>query len=527
MRRFALVVVMVFGFCFPTGRALAASTTKRAFVSSEFQRMYFSGAIHPYSYFPLLIQDLVIVGGGSAGLTAAKLAGGTLGNSVVIIEEDRLGGDCTWTGCVPSKSLLASAKAMHMARKQAIKSSPTVDFKQVKATYRKNRQDIYEEDDSPEALEKFNVDTISGRAILTSPTTLLITGDGDVDTLVEAKEGIVLCTGASPVTPSIPGLHEVDYLTYEDVWDLKELPKRLTIVGGGPIGCELAQAFSRLGSKVTVVASKLLPREEPEVGDILSEVFEEEGITIARGKLAEVSKSGKSGGHKASISSGTVVEGDVLLVSVGRSPNVKNMGLETVGIKIGAKGGIDVNEKLQTACKGVYAAGDCTGDRQFTHYAGFQGAIAARNILLPLTDPGVLKSVPATTFTSPEVASIGYTEAQAKAELGEKKVGVSKMDLAKVDRAVCDGETKGFIKVVYNKKNGQILGATIMAPCGGELISEIATAMAAKLPFADLAKVIHPYPSYAIALQMMAADLYYENTMKLKWVYDILKRVGL
>jgi pyruvate/2-oxoglutarate dehydrogenase complex dihydrolipoamide dehydrogenase (E3) component len=484
-------------------------------------------AVRSYSIVPLPNQDLVVVGGGSAGLTAAKLAGGTLGNSVVIIEENKLGGDCTWTGCVPSKSLLASAKAMHMARKQAIQSSSVADFKQVKATYRKNRQEIYEEDDSPEALEKFNVETISGRATLTSPTTLLIKGDGEAETIVEAKDGIVLCTGASPITPSIPGLHEVDYLTYEDVWEMKDLPKRLTIVGGGPIGCELAQAFARLGSKVTLVADRLLPREEPEVGEILREVFEDEGITIAGGKLTEVSKGENGRGHKASVSSGAAVEGDVLLVSVGRSPNVKNMGLETVGIKINAKGGIDVNDKLQTACKGVYAAGDCTGDRQFTHYAGFQGAIAARNILLPFTDPGILQSVPATTFTSPEVASIGYTEAQAKEEFGENIVGVSKMDLAKVDRAVCDGETKGFIKVLYNKKNGLILGATVMAPCGGELISEIATAMAAKLPFADLAKVIHPYPSYAIALQLMAADVYYENTMKLKWLYAILKRVGL
>eukprot|EP00980_Cylindrotheca_fusiformis_P016002 scaffold4703_cov108-Cylindrotheca_fusiformis.AAC.10 len=473
------------------------------------------------------LKDLVVVGGGSAGLTAAKLAGGTLRNSVVIIEESKLGGDCTWTGCVPSKSLLASAKAMHMARKQAIKSPFAADFEQVKANYRKNSQEIYEEDDSPEALEKFNVDTLSGRATLTSSTTLHIKKDGETNTVVVAKEGIIICTGASPVTPNIAGLGEVEYLTYENVWELKELPKRLTIVGGGPIGCELAQAFSRLGSKVTIVASKLLPREEPEVGDILREVFEDEGITMAEGRLTEVKKSGNDGGHKAYVSTGAVVEGDVLLVSVGRSPNVGSMGLEAVGIEINEKGGVAVNEKLQTACKGIYAAGYCTGDRQFTHYAGFQGAIAARNILLPLSDPGVLQSVPATTFTNPEVASIGYTEAEAREKFSDDKVGVSKLDLARVDRAVCDGETKGFIKVIYNTKNGRILGATVMAPCGGELISEIATAMAAKLRFADLAKVIHPYPSYASALQMMAADVYYEDTMKLKWLYDILKRIGL
>ncbi|CAJ1949157.1 unnamed protein product [Cylindrotheca closterium] len=472
------------------------------------------------------IYDLVVVGGGSAGLTAAKLAGGTLGNTAVIVEANKLGGDCTWTGCVPSKSFLASAKAAHIARKQAIQKS-SANFQEVKAKFQKNMQEIYEEDDSADALAKFNVDTIQGRATLTSSTTLSVQGEDGEESTIHAKEGIVLCTGASPIVPNIPGLQDVEFLTYESVWELSELPKTLTVVGGGPIGCELAQAFSRLGSKVTIIASGLLPREEPEVGEVLQEVFVDEGITVLKGKLTEVSKNGGAGGHKATLSSGEVVEGDIILVSTGRSPNVSKLGLENVGIGTNAKGGIDVNDKLQTACKGVYAAGDCTGDRQFTHYAGFQGAIAARNILLPLTDPGILTSIPGTTFTSPEVASIGYTEAEAIEEFGAKKVAVSKMDLATADRAICDDELKGFIKVIYSKKNGLILGATVMAPCGGELISEISTAMSAKIPFANLAKVIHPYPSYAFSLQVMAAEVYYENTMKLKWVYDILKKVGL
>jgi pyruvate/2-oxoglutarate dehydrogenase complex dihydrolipoamide dehydrogenase (E3) component len=162
-----------------------------------------------------------------------------------------------------------------------------------------------------------------------------------------------------------------------------------------------------------------------------------------------------------------------------------------------------------------------------THYAGFQGAIAARNILLPLTDLGVLTEIPGTTFTSPEVASVGYSEAQAKEEFGENAVAVSSMRLDEVDRAICDGQTKGILKVVYRKRNGKILGATMMAPCGGELISEICVAMKANMPFDQLAKVIHPYPSYAIALQIMAADVYYENTSKLVPLYNILKRLGL
>ena len=162
-----------------------------------------------------------------------------------------------------------------------------------------------------------------------------------------------------------------------------------------------------------------------------------------------------------------------------------------------------------------------------THYAGFQGAIAARNILLPLTDPGTLDEIPGSTFTSPEVASIGYTEADAKAKLGEGVVGVASMSLDEVDRAICDGETKGILKVMYHRRNGRILGATFMSPAAGEMISEIAVAMKAKMKFIDLAKVIHPYPSYSIALQLLAAKVYYEDVKKTRWLYEILKRLGL
>ena len=486
------------------------------------------------------IYDVVIVGGGSAGLTAAKLSGGTLRKSTLLIEQAKLGGDCTWKGCVPSKSLLASAKASQLLRQQTISGKGSFNsWKDIQQRFRDIQQEIYDQDDSAEALAKFQVDTLVGQAKMETPNSLRVTTPGNNDNkkevVVGAREGIILCTGAKPKRPdTIAGLDTVDYVTYEEIWDLKDLPNSMTIVGGGPIGCELAQAFARLGTKVTIVANRLLPNEEPEVSELLKQVFEKEGITIVPGRLASVEATKGSGSssaaHSLTTDGGDTVSGDLLLLSVGRVPNTDGLGLEEVGIELyesSGNGGIAVNDQLRTTCKGVYAAGDCIGDRQFTHYAGFQGAIAARNILLPLTDPGRLSEIPATTFTSPEVASIGLTEAQARAEFGDDGVAVSSMKLDEIDRAQCEGERIGILKVVYRKKNGKILGATMMCPHGGELISEICVAKAAGMPFANLAKVIHPYPTYAIALQMMAADVYYENTMKLKPVYDFLKRIGL
>lgn len=274
-----------------------------------------------------------------------------------------------------------------------------------------------------------------------------------------------------------------------------------------------------------MVASKLLPREEPEVSAILERVFQEEGIRLVKDRLQSVSPSDTEGSHSAKTKGGQQVEGDLLLVSIGRTPNTKGMGLEDLGI--GLDGGIQVNDKLETACPGLYAAGDCTGEKQFTHYAGYQGAIAARNILLPLSDPGVLSDVPASTFTSPEIASLGMTETQARNELGDAVVAVSKMNLDEVDRALCEGHRHGILKVVYHKRSGKILGATIMAPAAGELISELAVVKSAGMSFDALAKVIHPYPSYAMALQLMAAEVYYEKTTKMLWLYNFLKWLGL
>ena len=479
--------------------------------------------------------DLVIIGGGAAGLTAAKLAA-TFDKSAVIIEQARMGGDCTWTGCVPSKSLVASAKVAHFAR-NAEKYGVTadnvrVDMKAVKKRIFDNIQRIHDEDDSPEAMAKLGIDTLVGRAILKSPSLLEVTMEGSSEILlIEAKEGVVVCTGAKPRKPqdTIPGLKDVDYLTYEEIWELDYLPQRLTVIGGGPIGCELAQAFARLGSTVTQIATKLVSNEEPEASETLEEVFEAEGVKRVKGTLVNVQ--GNGGGHIAlcTCDDGTsvTIEGDSILVAVGRVPNVKGFGLEELGIRFTSTGGIETDKTLQTSVKGIYAAGDCTGDKQYTHYAGFQGAIAARNILLPFSDGGVLQDIPSATFTSPEISSVGLSHAAAIVEYGNDKVEVAFKKLDHVDRAICDGEEKGFIKIIYLKKNLQIIGATVMSPSAGELISEISVAMRAKMPFDQLSYVVHSYPAYSIALQIMAAQINYSKTKKLQPILAFLKKLGL
>ena len=423
------------------------------------------------------------------------------------------------------------------------------------------RERIYTEDDSPDVLRDLGIDLVSGRATLCvdgcSVTVTNLAIDGAVTSrIIHARCGIVIATGASPsklMSDRIEGLNDVPHWTYENVWDeggffdaierdhLRGRGKRLTetrviVVGGGPIGCELSQAISRLGCSVVLISSsaRLLPTGEMEASVELKRVFENEGIdVVCNQRVISVATldDGTAGNRSivASLESHGPITGDYILIATGRVPNVRNMGLDEIGVKINpVTNGILVDEKLQTSVKGVYAAGDCTGDRQFTHYAGFQGAIAARNILLPLKDTGVLSEVPSTTFTDPEVASFGLIEQAAIDKYGEGAISISFRPLARVDRAICEGtDGHGFIKIVYRTTTRQILGATVMAPSAGELVSELSAIKAAKMPFDKLATVMHSYPSYSIALQQMAAEVYYDKLKKNKSLYDILKRAGL
>lgn len=485
--------------------------------------------------------DLLVIGGGSAGLTAAKFAA-RFGKSVAIIEKAKLGGDCTWTGCVPSKALLASAasaQAGRTAKEFGVNiggSDVGVDMAAIKARIRRIIGEIYDADDSPEALKKLGIDTISGSARIADRYNVDVTPSdgqsGSPSKSYSAAKGIVIATGAAPRTPKITGLDAVQYMTYEDIFDLDTVPSKLTVVGGGPIGCELSQAFARLGASVTLVASSILPGHESEASTDLASALAAEGVRLVSSRACSVEPgAGSEGAHKLMCADGTIVEGTALLLATGRSPVVDGMGLAELGVALSAaSGGIEVDTKLRTSVKGLYAAGDCTGDQQFTHYAGLQGAIAARNILLPLSDPGVLsESVPACVFTSPEIARVGLTEAQARAASNDgKDVAVAYRRMAQVDRAITAGEAElGFIKIIYQPKDGTILGATVMGPSAGELISELAVAMAGKVKLPALASIMHAYPTVSIAIQQMAAEVYYDKLEKSMPLYNLLSRLGL
>ncbi|MFQ5596170.1 MAG: dihydrolipoyl dehydrogenase family protein [Anaerolineae bacterium] len=450
--------------------------------------------------------DLVIVGGGSAGLTAAGFAV-QLGANVALVEKHRIGGDCTWTGCVPSKTLLKAAKVayeMRTADRHGLTpSEPVVDLWRIMDHVRDVISGVYQQE-SPEALREAGIDVYLDTARFLDPHTLVVG-----DTTLTARR-VLLATGAHPFVPPIAGLDGVDYLTYESVWDLEVLPEHLIVVGAGPIGCEMAQAFRRLGARVTLVEAlrRVLPLEDPQASRVLAEVFEAEGIVLRLNAMAERAWQDSDGIHL--VAGGEELVGDALLVAIGRRPNVDGLDLERAGVAYTANG-IQVDDYLRTTQRHIYAAGDCTGGFQFTHYAGWQAFMAARNALLPGSSTGVTDRVPWATFTDPEVAHVGLNEAQARERFGDA-VMICEWPMAQVDRAVAEGDTAGFIKLVH-KPDGTLLGATIVAGRAGEMIHEWVVALERGLKVGDMAGIIHVYPTYSTGAMQAAAAIRVANLL--------------
>jgi pyruvate/2-oxoglutarate dehydrogenase complex dihydrolipoamide dehydrogenase (E3) component len=446
--------------------------------------------------------DLAIIGAGSVGLIAADFAV-KLGARVALLERDRIGGDCTWSGCVPSKSLLKVAKVAHDLRTAStfgIRSQPpVVDMVQVREYLRSTIRQFYK-GTTPEALQEKGMDILLGPVSFVDPHTLAVG-----DQRISAKR-ILIATGAEPVLPSLPGLSEVSFLTYRQIFENDRLPASMAVIGGGPVGVEIAQAYQRLGTQVTIFAERLLPKEEPEASEIVLRVLGREGLQMVLERAVSVDRSGD---RIAVNSVNQRIECDLLLVATGRKPTLDGLNLEAAGVKYSDKG-IEVNEHLQTSTGIIYAAGDVLGGEQFSHLAGWQRFQAARNALLPGSSSGFPSVMPRVTFTDPEVAQVGLTSTQALA--AHSDAVVSTWPISRVDRAVCDNDSEGMIKIIA-RPGGTILGATIVGHRAGEAIMEIVMAMQNKLKVKDLAGTIHPYPTYNSGIQLLATEMAVNSTL--------------
>ncbi len=434
------------------------------------------------------IYDVIVIGGGSAGLTAATVVGG-LGKRVALVERENIGGDCTWTGCVPSKALLKVGKIAHTVRTAqhygVHTQPPTTDMPTVRAYIQHAIQELYQHE-TPEATAERGIHVILGDARFLDPHRIEVDGK-----TLHAKRFIV-ATGGRALVPPVPGLADVRYHTNATIFNNDRLPRHLLVMGAGPIGLELGQAYARLGAQVTIIGDQVLPRDEPEAADVLKRVFAAEGITIIESLVATAKQDGEC--ISLTLKDGQTVEGDMLLVAAGRTPNVEGLGLEKTGVQV-EKAGIPVNAALQTNIPHIYAIGDVTTGAKFTHYAGFQGAIAGRNVVLPIKANGLPAQVPWVTFTDPEIAHAGLTEREARAKYGDAVKTYTYATL-KGDRSVVENDTEGFIKLVY-RGSGELLGATVVAERAGEMIIEYALVIEKKISARALIGVIHPYPTYS------------------------------
>ncbi len=440
--------------------------------------------------------DIVIIGAGSGGLTAARFAA-QLGAKTALIERNRIGGDCTWTGCVPSKALLRAAKVANEVRNAArygIDAGPvSIDMVQVRRFVRSAIEEVYQYE-TPEVLEAAGVDVIAERAEFVSPSAVRV-GERTITGKI-----FLIATGARPAIPPIPGLGDVEFVTYEKIFETDRLPGALAIIGAGPVGTELAQAYRRFGSQVTLIDRNFLARDEPEARQALRSVLEREGIRFVDNRAESVWNEGGNIVVEAG-ESRTVC--DMLLVATGRAPAVAELGLDKAGVKYSDRG-IGVDDRLRTNVKHIYATGDVVGKQQFTHLAGWQAFQAVRNAMLPGGGSGFTDLVPWVTYTDPEVAHIGRTEEDARIEFGTS-VRVHSRSMKEVDRAIAEGNTDGFLKIVTGNDD-TILGATIVASRAGELVGEFVLAIQNRHRLKDIAGAIHPYPTYSTAIQQLAAE---------------------
>jgi len=457
--------------------------------------------------------DVIVIGGGAGGLSAAGIAT-HLGAKTTMIERARLGGDCTWTGCVPSKTLLKAAKVVQQSRTASkyglVDQEVDVDFQGVMEHVRSVREGVYEEADRPEIFEDMDIDVRSGDAHFVDAHTVAVhRSEGTTEHIT--GRFIIIATGAHPIVPPIPGLDEVDYLTSETLFELEDQPDRLAVIGAGPIGMEMAQAFARLGSEVTVVdmLDRVVSGDDRELTEMLRGVLEDEGVTFVLGaQVEEVSK--RAGDILVEATNGTAaqIEADALLLATGRTANVDGLNLDAAGVEC-TRNGVSVDDRCRTSQGHIYAVGDVTGRYQFTHMSNHMAKVAVTNALLKVPTRIDSDHVPHVTYTDPELAHVG---ARAT-DLDEQGVTYDtyRFPYEKLDRAITEGETTGLIKVHATSLTGTILGASVLGARAGELITSFTIAMRNGVSLRNIGDTIHPYPAWGEGVRRVADQWYVQK----------------
>ena len=465
--------------------------------------------------------DIAVIGAGSAGLSVAAAAA-QFGEKIVLFEKGEMGGDCLNYGCVPSKSLIAASKAAHAQRSSAhygvAAVEPKVDFAKV-MDYVQSVIAAIEPNDSQERFEKLGV------VVVRAPAKFINANEVEADGKIYSARKFVIATGSRAGVPPIAGLKDVPYFTNENIFKNRVLPKHLIVIGGGPIGLELAQAHRRLGSQVTVLeAFQPLAKDDPELTSIVLDALKSDGIDIrAQVAIAEIKKT--KSGIEVVLKDGGVVSGSHLLVAAGRVPNIENLNLEAAGIEF-TKRGVTVDQGLRSTNKKVYAAGDVAGGLQFTHVAGYHAGLIIRNAMFKFPVKNRTDIIPWVTYTDPELSHVGLTEADARKTLGDS-VKVLRWNFAENDRAQAEGKTKGMIKVILGKKS-RIIGASIVGPQAGELIAPWVLAVSQGLKISAFANVVLPYPTLSEIGKRAAITNYAGLAQKplLRRALGILKLLG-
>jgi pyruvate/2-oxoglutarate dehydrogenase complex dihydrolipoamide dehydrogenase (E3) component len=443
--------------------------------------------------------DLVVLGGGPAGLIAAMTAR-QLGYRVAMTEQRLTGGTCVNFGCTPSKALIRCARAVHDAGRGSdfgfrLDSPPRIDFGAVMERVRRMRS-TSSAGDAVQAVEATGAEVYLGHTRFTSPNTV------EVDGSQLRFQKAVIATGSAPLIPPIDGLKAGAYLTNESVFSLTERPSRIVVIGGGPVGCELAQAFRRLGSEVDLVSDTetLLPRDEPEAGELIQSRLEREGVRLHLGSKAVRAGDGRLTVHGQAKRE---LPYDALLLGAGRKANTEDLGLEAANVRVG-RDGVEVDEHLRTSNPNVYAAGDVAFPEKFTHAAMATAQLCVANALQGASRRTRELVIPHCTYTDPEVAHVGLTPRRARDE--GVPIDSYRLELAKVERAFIDGEEEGFAAIHVRRGSGEIVGATLVAAHAGEMISELTLAIAQKTPLEAIAETVHCYPTQAEVFQRIALE---------------------